>query len=341
MAELEGQLAEALDSLARQQQETEENATSFGQVMARLSHSERTLGQTKSKLMDAEARIEKSEARVASLSEQLSQVEALASEQRATSEREAQGQREAEEQRERALRQEREKSAAELKVHEVEIARLRRALETAQARELELTQSLETLNAQNEAKTRELEDAHESTSRALAQEKALRDLAESLSRDSAAGAAECARLSEHWKAAQEREQHALSRALAAETALVEQRAELEQARDTALAGLVRAQATLAEREAERARDQRELASADQERARFIGILGAIEVLGREIAEVGFQARTAAETRSKLKAEEMDADRTTLRPEPPPKPAPRSLRSSTAPEITVDGVRLDP
>src|SRR5690349_4322235 len=53
MAELEGQLAEAREALARQKQEYEENATSFGQVMARLSHSERTLGQTKAKLMDA------------------------------------------------------------------------------------------------------------------------------------------------------------------------------------------------------------------------------------------------------------------------------------------------
>jgi chromosome segregation ATPase len=286
MAELEGQLAEALEALARHQQESEENSTSFGQVMARLSHSERTLGQTKTKLMDAEARAERSEARGATLGQQLSQLEAQLSEQRAT-------------------------------------------LEAAHVRELELSQSVD----------------------------ALRDLAESLSRDSAAGAAECARLNELWKAAEERQQHVLSRALKAESdqvssltelseskrreaELTEQSAELVRARDAALASVASLQATLAEREAAHALDQRELASADQERARFIGILGAIEVLGREITEVGFQARSAAEARSKLKAEELDADRTTLRPEPALKLAPKSLRSSTGPEITVDGVRLD-
>src|SRR5882724_10509821 len=88
MAELEGQLAEALETLTRQQQESDENATSFGQVMARLSHSERTLGQTKSKLMDAEERVEKSEARAAALSQQQQDLlEAQLGEQRATLER--------------------------------------------------------------------------------------------------------------------------------------------------------------------------------------------------------------------------------------------------------------
>jgi chromosome segregation ATPase len=293
-AAIERQLAAALEALARQQQESEENATSFAQLMARLAHSERTLGQTKTKLMAAEERVEKSEARVASFSQQLSQVEARVREQRTTFERDAQ------EERERFVCLSNERSA-ELK--------------------------------------------------------ALRDLAESLSRDSAAGTAECARLNEQWRAAEEREQAALQRALDAESNqlssltelseskrregdLTERCAQLERARDLALASLASLQATLTEREAEHARDQRELASADQERAGFIGILAAIEALGREITDVGFHARTAAETRSKIKAEEADADRTTLRPEPAPKLVPRSLRSSTAPEITVDGVRLD-
>lgn len=312
-AELEGQLAQALEALARQKQESEENATSFAQAMARLSHSERTLGQTKARLMDANERGEKGEARVAALSEQLN-------------------------------------------LHGVEISRLQQALEAAQARELEQGLLLETLRAQNETKARELEDAHEWKSRAVAQERALRDLAESLSRDSADGAAECARLDEHCKAAEEREQRAIERALQAESAhssavtelsesrrreaeLLVQCAELQQARDAAQVSLAGAQASIAEREVERALAQQELASADQERARFIGILGALEVLGREIVEVGFHARKAAETRSNVQFAQSECDRPTLKPEPAPKLA-RSLRSSTAPEITVDGVRLD-
>jgi ABC-type transporter Mla subunit MlaD len=155
IGEIRGQLAEALEALARQQQESEENATSFAQVMARLAHSERTLGQTKTKLMAAEERVEKSDARVASLSQQLSRVEAQVREQGTTFELEAQ------QELERAVREALEKPAAELS--------------------------------------------------------ALRELAESLSRDSAAGTAECARLNEHWKAAEAREQDALARALEAES----------------------------------------------------------------------------------------------------------------------------
>lgn len=318
MAELEGQLAEAREALARQKQEYEENATSFGQVMARLSHSERTLGQTKAKLMDAEERLAWSEARGASLSEQLSQLESRLDEQRATFERE---------------------------------------LEAARLRELEQAELLQTLRAQNEAKTRELEEAHERSSRALAQETALRDLAESLSRDSAEGAAECARLNEYCKETEEREQRALGRALNAESEqlsalnelresqqrvleMTEQLVHLERTRDAALASVAAARATLAECEVARALDQRELASADQERARFVGIFGALETLGREIAEVGFQARKAAESRPKVQPPEPESERVTLRPDPAPKPAQRSVRSHTAPEITVDGVRLD-
>jgi chromosome segregation ATPase len=348
MAEIEGQLAEALEALAVQQQESEENATSYAQAMARLSHSERTLGQTKSRLMDAEERIEKSEARGAALGQQLGQLELSILEQRAAFDREAQ------EERERAVRQTREEAAAELNVREMEITRLQRVLEAAHLRDLEQSQLLETLRAQNEAKAGELDAAHEWTSRALAQEKSLRDLSESLSRDSADGAAECARLSEHLKAVEEREQRALARALTAESEhsssstelsetkrreaeLTERRAELEQARDAALARLASSQATVVELEAGRALDQQELASAEHERARFIGILGALEMLGREIVDVGFQARKAAEPRSKSKLEDAESDRTTLKPEP----APRHQRSSTAPEITIDGVRLDP
>jgi hypothetical protein len=301
--------------------------------------------------MDAEARVEKSEARGAALSQQLSQAESSLREQRVAVDREAH------DERERALRQLREESAAKLHVQEEELTHLRQALAAAHGRGLEQSQLIETLRAQNEAKARELEDAHEWTSRALEREKALRELAESMSRDSADGAAECARLNEHWKEAEEREQRALARALNAESEhassltelseskrreaeLIEQRAELQQARDAALASLVSSQATVAACEARRALDQQALASADDERARFIGVLSALEVLGREIASVGFQARKSGETRSKSTPEDSEADRTTLKPGPATKLAPRRQPSSTAPEITVDGVRLD-
>jgi chromosome segregation ATPase len=297
MLELEQQLANALAALARQQGESEENATSFSQAMARLSHSERTLGQTKAKLMDVEERLQRSEAHGATLTQQLN-------------------------------------------LQEEEITRLEHELESAQVREFEQNQSLKTLRVENETKARELEAAHESTSRVLEQEKGLRELAESLSRDSAEGAAECARLNEDLKAAAEREQRALGRALNAEAELSEQHAELKRACDAALSGLASSRITIAELEAERALAQQEIASADHERARFIDILSALEVLGREIVAVGSHARQAAEARAKVEPEAAESQRVTLKPAPAAELAAKRLRSSAAPEITVDGVLLD-
>ncbi|HYQ04889.1 MAG TPA: hypothetical protein VER96_39710 [Polyangiaceae bacterium] len=291
--ELERQLADAQAALARQQRESEENATSFSQAMARLSHSERTLGQTKAKLMDVEERLQKSEAHGATLTQQLN-------------------------------------------LNEEEITRLEHELEAAQVREFEQNQSIKALRAQSEAKAREL---------AVAQE------------GSAEGVAECARLTEDLKAAEEREQRGLGRALNAEAEhtstvtelqeskrrqaeLTEQHAELKQACDAAQHSLASARTTLAELEAERSLAQQELASTDHERARIIGILAALEALGREIVEVGSQARKATETRTKLMPEDTESERVTLKPAPASKRTPKRSRSSAGPEITIDGVRLD-
>jgi len=86
--------------------------------------------------------------------------------------------------------------------------------------------------------------------------------------------------------------------------------------------------------------EQEHASAAHERARFIGIVAALEVLGREIVQVGSHARKAAQTRPKADPEAAESERVTLRPEPAAELAPQRPRSSAAPEITVDGVLPD-
>ena len=353
IADLEVQLAEARGAMAEQRREFDEDATSFGQALARLSHSERTLGQTKAKLLDAEDRERKAEARIAALSADLNRVESLMREQRVVLEQAAR------DERERVLRDAGEELSAKLELHNAEIGRLRPALDAALERELEQARLLETLRAESEAKSQALELANERASRALAQENSLREMAESLSHDSAAGAAECARLAESCNAAEEREHTALACALEAHSereAVVAELAELgrrearvtirsnalELERNQALLDLASLQTAHTEREAQLAAAEAELAGAAKERARFIGIFGALEMLGRQIAEVGFRARAEAETRSGTEHGEPDSEPQciTLKPGPPPKHAPRSLRVSTAPEILIDGVRLE-
>ena len=411
LAQVEAELAEAHQAIAQQRREFDEDASSFAQAIARLSHSERTLGQTKAKLLDALERAERAETRSTELSAALVELEAL--------------QCEAGDERERAVRRANEESASKLQLRDAEIARLHEAVGAALDRELAHEQALEKLRAKSEAQRQELEaaqtesearrreleaahatgeaqrqeleTAHEWTSRALAQEKALRDMAESLSRDSAAGAAECARLTETLKAAERREQLALSDTLKAqadlsssgadlaesrrreaqliercnelelerdraltnevsaqnelaqrdaqsqrrEAQLLERCSELEIERDRALTNQASAQSELAQRDAQLALAQRDVAGADLERSHFIGVFGALEALGRQIVAVGVQARTEANATSAMVREPVpECEPVTLKPGAGALHPPRSLRLSTAPEILIDGVRLE-
>src|SRR5450432_1670640 len=220
LADLEVQLAEARNTLTKQRQEFDEDASSFAQAIARLSHSERALGHTKAKLMSSEARAEKAEAELAALTARCSELESAAAPQRLALDRETR------DERERAIRQACERLEAELELKNTEIARLRDVVDGALRREIEQRQSLDTVCAERATLTQELAAALEQVAVAVAQEGALRELTESLSRDSAAGAAECARISEEQQAAEARERVARIDALDAKGALAASLAEV-------------------------------------------------------------------------------------------------------------------
>jgi len=344
VAEVEAELAEMRQAMAQQRREFDEDASSFAQAIARLSHSERTLGQTKAKFLDALERAEKAEARGAELSTALVKLEAF--------------QRDAADERDLAVRRAREEWAAKSEQRDAEIARLHQVVGAALERELAHEQAIGTLRATETAQKQELEAAHEGTARALAQKEALQEMAESLSRDSAAGAAECARLAESLRGAEEREQLAL--ALAAEAraehasslaALTESRArdvqlgercrELELERDRALTLVASLQSELSRREAKLAFAQCEMAGADRERSHLLGVLGALEALAKQIVTVGLQARTEADAAAGMARESgPEREPVTLKPEAAVRNSPVSLRASTGPEILIDGVRLE-
>ena len=342
VAEVEAELAETQQAMAQQRREFDEDASSFAQAISRLAHSERTLGQTKAKFLDALERAERAEARGAELSEALVKLEAF--------------QRDAADERDLAVRRAREESAAKSEQRDAEIARLQEVVGAALERELAHEQATFALRATEAAQKQELEAAHEETARALAQKEALHDMAESLSRDSAAGSAECARLAESLRGAEEREQRALALAMdaraehascpaeltearAREAQLVERCSELELERDRALTLVASSQSELSRREAKLAFAQCEIAGADRERSHLLGVLGALEALARQIATVGHQARTEAEA-AMLIAREAGPEPVTLKPEAAVLNSPVSLRASTGPEILIDGVRLE-
>jgi len=348
LADLQTQLGEARDAMARQRQEFDEDASSFAQAIARLSHSERTLGHTKAKLMSAEARAEKAEAEAAALSIRVTELESAAREQPAPFEGKSLAEHE------RAIRQACEGLESELELKNAEITRLHGVVDAALAREVEQAQSLDSVTRECAAVRSELEAALEQTSLAVDREAALRDLAEALSRDSAAGAAECAKIREQQMAAEDRERVALVEAADARDAhtaslaelgelrqrrdeLLARSAELEHALDHASASMVALKTTIAERDAALALALGEMASVEQERSRFVSVFSTLETLAREIAEIGFQARTEAE-RGAVPARTAN-EPITLRPEATQTNMPRGVRTSTAPEILIDGVRL--
>ncbi|HEY2407283.1 MAG TPA: hypothetical protein VGI10_14835 [Polyangiaceae bacterium] len=164
----------------------------------------------------------------------------------------------------------------------------------------------------------ELEAAHEWTTRALAQEKSLRDLAESLSRDLAAGASEGARLQESCLAAEARAEQAIARALQAESSSATLQSKLES------------------REGELTLARKRLEGTDQERERILEIFQRVEALSHEIIEAGLEARALADD---LQESDSEYERATLVPGRPASGVPQARRDSAGPVIVVDGVEL--
>lgn len=74
--ELEQELKRLRAAMEQQKREFEEESASFPQALARLAHSERTLGQTKTKLIAAEEAAARANAQIASLRARLQDCEA-------------------------------------------------------------------------------------------------------------------------------------------------------------------------------------------------------------------------------------------------------------------------
>jgi chromosome segregation ATPase len=214
-AELEGDLAELRFAMELQKREFEENEASCSQALARVAHSERTLSQTKAKLIAADEAATETAAQMVALRARLQESDEKL--QRLADERTAQSERE------RALTEVRDRASAELEEQSGELARLRDALTAALEREPAFRQVEAELRS-------ELDASRERAEQAVAQHQELRALAESLSRDSAAGASECARLAESHKLVEERETQALIAAESARDDLKVALSQLEEAR---------------------------------------------------------------------------------------------------------------
>lgn len=228
----------------------------------------------------------------------------------------------------------------------------------------------------------------------------LRELSQSLSRDSAAGTDECARLAESLHVAEARVVETEARAAAAEARAAAAEARAAEAEAQAAATATRAAAAdrraaelekhaaeletrLAETEArerealiaaEDARDERlaTLAELDQlrqsrgesrevarqlaaaearldtlthERVRLLELLASLEVLGREITQLTQQAAPDAPGLPRVEewlGRDVEAEhvRATLRPEAFSAPPPQATRSWSTPEIVIDGIKLE-
>lgn len=230
-----------------------------------------------------------------------------------------------------------------------------------------LTQSERSLS-QTRAKLVEAEAKYEPL---LAQLKALRELAESLSHDSAAGTEECAKLNEALHAAearitdaesrvtsaQAREAAADARANELETRLAEAEARerdaliaAEEARDERAAVAAELEAVRSE-QGDSGEARRQLAAAEarldtltHERVRLLELFASLEVLGREITHLTEQATPASPALPKVEAwlgRDVEAEhvRATLRPEGFSAP-PQASRTWSTPEIVIDGMKVE-
>jgi chromosome segregation ATPase len=198
-------------------------------------------------------------------------------------------------------------------------------------------------------------------------------LAAELAALKANAAAEIALAKESTTAAEAREQQALAAARAARFELAANVAELEELQgkvsDLHAEHALRQSELIAERalcetdlrevmahngrlKSELQDCQAEVAAAEErnavlthERKRLSGLLGSLEVLSREITHLTAQATTATENLPKVEAwlgRDVAAEhvRATMRPQCTQAPAAKAPRSQSAPEIMVDGVKLE-
>jgi chromosome segregation ATPase len=267
IADLESQLALAAQALQSQRATYDEDSASFEKALSRLAQSERSLSQTKARLVDAETLARAERGRAEALAVDLEAIKTTAAAELASA-------------KERA-------SAAE--------AREQQALATARAARFE--------QAANAA---ELEEAQGKVSDLQAQNAELG---------------------------------------VRHTALIAQQALCD-------VQLIEAMALIANLKTDLADCQVELAAANErnsllthERTRLSGLLGSLEVLAREITQLTGQAAIDGASLPKVEGwigRDVEAEhiRVTLRPEGMAAPAPKAPRTESAPEITVDGVKLE-
>lgn len=198
-------------------------------------------------------------------------------------------------------------------------------------------------------------------------------LAAELAAFKASAAAEIALAKESTAAAEAREQQALAAARAARFELAANVAELEELQGKvsdlhaehalrqsesiaeralcetelreAMAHNGRLQSDLQDCQADVAAAEERNAVLTHERKRLLGLVGSLEVLSREITHLTAQAATATENLPKVEAwlgRDVAAEhvRATMRPQCTSAPAAKAPRSRSAPEIMVDGVKLE-
>jgi chromosome segregation ATPase len=267
IADLEAQLTLVAQALQSQRSSYDEDSASFEKTLSRLAQSERSLSQTKARLVDAEALTRAEQARAEALSAELEAIKLTTA---------------------------------------AEIASARESASAAEAREQQ----------------------------ALATARAARF-------EQAANAAELEEL--QGKVSDLHLEHAELGVRYSELTAVRAHCEVELAEAMAInEGLKR---DLDDCQGELAAATERNSELTHERARLLGLLASLDVLAREITHLTMQAGTGAASLPKVEGwlgRDVEAEhiRATVRPEGMPAPAPKVSRSQSAPEITVNGVKLE-
>jgi chromosome segregation ATPase len=267
IAELEAELAVAVQALHSQCSTYDEDSASFEKALSRLAQSERALSQTKARLVDADTRARAEQARAEALSAELTALRASVA---------------------------------------ADISLARESASAAEAREQQALAAARAARFEQAANGAELEELQTKLSDLQTQH---------------------AELAMHHSE------------LTAERVLIE--AELSEA----LAHNERLKSDLQEGQHELAAAAERNAVLTHERTRLLGLLGSLDVLAREITHLTEQAASARANLPKVEAwlgRDIEAEhvRATVRPEGMPALASPASRTQSAPEIMVDGVKLE-
>jgi chromosome segregation ATPase len=281
IALLETQLAIAEQALKSQRLSYDEDSTSFEKTLSRLAQSERSLSQTKARLVDAEDLARAEGARAEALSAELTASRATTA---------------------------------------AEVASARESASAAEAREQQALAAARTARLEQAANAAELEELQVRVS----------DLQ-----------AEHAELGvRHTELIAER---ALCEIELTEATALNNGLKAELAEATARNSDLKAELDACQAELDAAGERNR--ALTQERARLSGLLASLEVLAREITHLTDQAATQGASLPKVQGwlgRDVEAEhiRATVRPEGICAPAPKVSRTRSAPEITVDGVKLE-